>query len=114
MEAYFITIAGAKNYYGLQPFKPGVTVKLEKDKENKHDGEAIRVTLPYIDTVGYVANSTHTVYDGTHSAGRLYDKMEDYAYARVMFVTHSSVIAMFISAELAEKSSTEKNINVLT
>ena len=55
-----------------------------------------------IDTIGYVANSTSTVYAGTVSAGRLYDKIDDYAYAQTMFITHSSVIALVLSPEEVE------------
>jgi homoaconitase/3-isopropylmalate dehydratase large subunit len=64
---------------------------------------AIRVELPFIDTIGYVANSVGTVFAGTCSAGRLYDKFEDYAYAQVMFITHSSVIAIVVPKEEVEK-----------
>lgn len=67
-----------------------------------NDEKAIRAELPMIDTIGYVANSTSTVYAGTASAGRLYDKIDDYAYAQTMFVTHSSVIALVLSPEQVE------------
>lgn len=55
-----------------------------------------------IDTIGYVANSTSTVYAGTISAGGLYDKIDDYAYAQTMFITHSSVIALVLPPEEVE------------
>ena len=92
-----ITITGINNYYGKKPFKIGSTVKLEKEPDNRHDPDAIAVTLPYIEKIGYVANSIHTVYEGTYSAGRLYDKFEKAAYAQVMVVTHSSVIAKLLA-----------------
>lgn len=96
-EANYITVTGANNYYGKKPFKIGRVLKLEKEPDNGFDTEAVKVTLPYIDTVGYVANSVHTVYEGTYSSGRLYDKIGDTAYAEVMFITHSSVIARLLS-----------------
>lgn len=88
-NTYFVTITGIDHYYGKKPFEIGRIVKLIKDKNNEYDKEAIAAYLPFIETIGYVANSTNTVYDGTISAGRLYDKIDDYTYARVMFVTRT-------------------------
>lgn len=88
-----ITITGISNYYGKKPFKIDRTVKLEKEPDNEYDPSAVVVTLPYIDKIGYVANSVSTVFDGTYSAGRLYDKFEDCTYAEIIVITHSSVIA---------------------
>jgi hypothetical protein len=96
MENIFITITGHQSFLGLKPYKVGRVVKLVKDRENEHDEDAIRVELPFIDTIGYVANSTNTVYKGTHSAGRLYDKIGEEAFAQIMFVTHSSAIALIL------------------
>lgn len=96
MEEVFITITGIDYYLGKKPFKVGRKVRLVKE-ENVHDAEAIRVELPYIDTIGYVANSTHTVYDGTLSAGRVYEKIGEKAVVQVMFITHSAVIAKVLS-----------------
>ena len=101
MQDVFVTVTGLNHYLGKTPFRVGRVVRLVKEPDNPHDGEAIRVELPYIDTVGYVANSTHTVYAGTHSAGRVYEKIGDRALARVMFITHSSVIAQVLSPEEA-------------
>ena len=99
METMFVTITGTNHYYGLKPFKVGGILKLQKEKFNDFDAEAIAVKIPYIDTVGYVANSPNTTFKGTYSAGRIYDSIGDYAYARVMFVTHSSVIALVLPNE---------------
>ena len=96
MEHYFVTVTGLDHYYGKKPFKSGAILKLVKDKYNTHDSEAIRVVMPFIDTVGFVANSPNTVFEGTVSAGRLYDKFDEVIMARVMFVTHSSVIAYVV------------------
>ena len=101
METMFVTITGANHYYGLKPFKVGGILKLVKDKHNEFDGDAIEVIMPYIDTVGYVANSPNTTFKGTFSAGRIYDSFGDYCYARVMFITHSSVIALVLPDEVA-------------
>lgn len=109
MENIFITITGHKHYLGLKPYKVGRIVKIVKDVENEHDEDAIRVELPFIDTIGYVANSVNTVFAGTYSAGKLYDKIGDYAYAQVMFVTHSSVIALVLSLEEVENANESKS-----
>ena len=103
MSTMFVTITGIHHYYGDKPFEIGRVVRLIKEPGNKYDGDAIRVDLPFIETVGYVANSTGTVYRGTYSAGRIYDKIDDLAFAEVAFITHSSVIAAVISSEEAEK-----------
>ena len=102
MKNIFITITGQNHYLGIKPFKVGRIVKIIKETDNQYDGEAIRVELPFIDTVGYVANSVNTVYAGTCSAGKLYDKIDDYAYAEIMFITHSSVIALVVPPEEIE------------
>lgn len=107
MEEIFVTITGIDYYLGKKPFKVGRKVRLVKEKENDFDSEAIRVELPYIDTIGYVANSTHTVYDGTLSAGRMYEKIGEKAVAQIMFITRSSVIAKVLSDD-AQKSFPEE------
>lgn len=109
MKNIFITIIGQNHYLGLKPYKVGRVVKIVKDVDNQYDEDAIRVELPYIDTIGYVANSVNTVFAGTYSAGKLYDKIGDYAYARVMFITHSSVIALVLSPEEAENNERSKS-----
>ncbi len=99
METMFVTITGTNHYYGLKPFKLGGVLKLAKQKDNEWDSEAVVAEMPYIDVVGYVANSPNTTFLGTYSAGRIYDKIGDTCYARVMFVTHSSVIALVLPPE---------------
>ena len=59
---------------------------------NKYDSEAITVKLPIIGKVGYIANSPASIAGGTLSAGRIYDKVEDKFFVRVMFTTQSKVI----------------------
>ncbi len=102
-KTYFVTITGLNHYYGKKPFEIGRIIKLIKEPDNEYDKEAILAFLPFIDKIGYVANSTNTVYDGTISAGRLYDKIDDYAYGKVMFVTHSSAIVLVLDKEDVEE-----------
>ena len=85
----------------------GKIIKLIKEPDNEYDSEAIAAFLPFIDKIGYVANSTNTVYCGTISSGRLYDKIEDYAYGRIMFITHSSAIALVLDREDVEEPDDE-------
>ena len=109
--AHFITITGLNHYYGKKPFEIGRVFKIIKEPDNEYDDEAICAFLPFIEKIGYVANSTSTVYQGTVSAGRLYDKIDDYAYARTMFITHSSVIALVLDKDDVEKSDDDKSEN---
>lgn len=104
---YFVTVTGLDHYYGKKPFEIGRIIQLVKEPDNEYDNEAIAAVLPFIDKIGYVANSTHTVYSGTVSAGRLYDKIDDYAYGKVMFVTHSSAIALVLDKEEVEEDDNE-------
>ena len=87
-----LTITGFDHYYGTRPFALGNLIRCCKEPSNPHDHEAICCRLPFIGTVGYVANSAHTVAGGTLSAGRLYDKVPRQFYARVLFTTHSQII----------------------
>ena len=77
---YFITITGTKHYYGMKPFEIGRIIKLVKEPHNEYDQEAIRAELPFIDKIGYVANSVNTVVKGTLSGGRIYDLFEEEAF----------------------------------
>ena len=109
--ARFITITGLNHYYGKKPFEVGRVFKIIKEPDNDYDDEAICAFLPFIEKIGYVANSTNTVYQGTVSAGRLYDKIDDYAYAKTMFITHSSVIAIVLDKDDVENSDDDKSGN---
>lgn len=92
----FITITGLKYHCKEIPFDTGNKVLLVKEPTNKYDKEAIVVYYSGYGLVGYVANSVYTVYRGTMSAGRIYDKIGKKAFARVMFIGNSSAIAVII------------------
>ena len=94
---YFITITGTKHYYGMKPFEIGRIIKLVKEPYNEYDSEAIKPELPFIDKIGYVANSVNTVVKGTCSGGRIYNSFNAEALAKVLFVTHQSVICLLIT-----------------
>lgn len=107
----FVTITGINHYYGKKPFEIGRVFKIIKEPDNDYDDEAIFAFLPFIEKIGYVANSTNTVYQGTVSTGRIYDKIDDYAYAKTMFITHSSVIAIVLDKDDVENSDDDKSGN---
>jgi hypothetical protein len=101
-EKYYMSIVHINSFAGIGMFRPGLILRLKKDHDNPYDDEAIAVYGSTGAKFGYVANSTSTVYAGTVSAGRLYDKIDDYAYAQTMFITHSSVIALVLSPDEVE------------
>lgn len=98
----YVAITGLNHYYGKKPLAIGRVLRLCKEPNNAYDSEAIAATLPYIGTIGYVANSVNTVYAGTLSAGRLYDKIGEAAYGRIQFITHMSAIVQLLTQEELE------------
>lgn len=106
---YFVTITGVNYCYGMKPFEVGRVIKLVKEPDNDYDAEAIRAELPFIDKIGYVANSPNTVAKGTFSAGRVYDLFEDETLAQILFVTHASVICLLIFPDDMEKDADGEN-----
>jgi len=93
MDGLFVTITGMHHYLGKSVLKPGMLVLLVKEPDNEYDDNAIRVDLVPVGCVGYVANSPHTVIDGTMSANRIYDSMERVCFARVMFAKGGFLVA---------------------
>ena len=90
--AIFFTIAGTNHHYGSDFMEKDMKVFLEKEPDNDHDREAIKVTMEGLGLVGYVANSTFTVLGESYSAGRLYDKIGDRAVAKVKHVLPRGVV----------------------
>ena len=94
MKKIYFTITGTKYRYGHDFLKPGMKVKLEKEPENEHDAEAIRVLMKGLGQIGYVANSTYTVKGESWSAGRIYDRIKKKATGTVKLVLPDGVICM--------------------
>ena len=92
MAKVFITLTGTKYYYGNDFLKKGMKIRLEKEPDNEYDKEAIKVTCEGLGKIGYVANSSYTVMGESMSAGRVYDKIGDTAYAKVVLVTSSGTL----------------------
>ena len=81
----FFTIAGTRHHYGQDFFEKDMKVRLEKEPDNEHDREAIKVLLEGLGLVGYVANSPWTVAGESWSAGRIYDKIGDTASGTILY-----------------------------
>ena len=92
MAKIYFTLTGTKYYYGKDFLKPGITLQLKKEPDNKYDKEAIVVRMEGLGDIGHVANSTHTVIGESMSAGRIYDKIGDTAKAKVVMVTEHGTI----------------------
>ena len=76
--------------------KPDMVVALKKDPDNDYDKEAIKVTMPGIGQIGWVANSVHTVIGESYSAGRLYDKIDDDAEGKVLYNMGRAVVCELV------------------
>ena len=77
----------------------GMKVRLEKEPDNEHDKEAIKVMVKGLGKVGYVANSPYTVIGESWSAGRLYDKIGDKAKGKVMMTMGKGVLCVLTPKE---------------
>ncbi len=100
MDEMYFTIAGCRHYFGSDFMKKGMKVKLVKEPDNEYDKEAIKVTYEGLGKIGYVANSSYTVIGESMSAGRLYDKIGDTAYVKVVLVTPTGTICKICKKSL--------------
>ena len=92
MAKTYFTLTGTKHYYGRDFLEKGMQVKLIKEPDNDYDREAIRVELPGLGKIGYVANSPYTVKGESMSAGRLYDKIADKANGKILFIVEGGAV----------------------
>ena len=102
MKIWF-TLTGSNHYYGHDFLEKGMKIRLEKEPDNKHDREAIKVLLDGIGHIGYVANSPWTVIGESYSAGRLYDKIGDTADGTILYVLDSGVLCFMELPEAEAK-----------
>lgn len=96
MEKIFFTLAGTSHYFGKDFLIPEMEISLEKEKDNDYDKEAIQVKIEGLGKIGYVANSPYTVLGESMSAGRIYDKIDDCAEAKVVLVTDRGILCRII------------------
>lgn len=94
MKTIYFTIAGTNHYYGQDFMVPGMQVKITKETNNEFDKEAIKVEMDGLGLIGYVANSPYTVLGESMSAGRLYDKIEESAKGKVLYVLPKGILCM--------------------
>ncbi len=92
MADIYFTIAGTNHHHGQDFIEPKMEVKLVKEPDNDYDKEAIKVEMPGLGLIGYVANSPYTVVGESFSAGRLYDKIGDTATGTVLYVLSNGVL----------------------
>lgn len=100
MAKVFITLTGTKHYFGNEFLEKGMKLRLEKEPDNEYDKEAIKVTYEGLGKIGYVANSSYTVIGESMSAGRLYDKIGEAAYAKVVLITPLGIICKICKKSL--------------
>lgn len=94
METIYFTVAGANHHFGQEFIEPGMLVKITKEPDNEFDKEAIKVEMDGLGLIGYVANSPYTVLGESMSAGRLYDKIEESAKEKVLYVLPKGVLCI--------------------
>lgn len=99
MKTVYFTITGVHHYFGTDFMKAGMKVNLVKEPDNKADKEAIKVEMPGLGLVGYVANSPHSVRGESMSAGRMYDKIGETAIGIIKYV-----LPNFVICELVEEN----------
>ena len=102
-EKYF-TITGMCYRYGNEFLEPKMRVNLVKEPDNDYDSEAIKVEMPSLGQIGYVANSSRTVLGECMSAGRLYDHIGDEAEGEVMYVLPQGAVCSLISKKRSRKN----------
>lgn len=102
MSKRYFTLTGTKHYYGSDFLEKGMKIRLEKEPDNAYDSEAIQVKAEGLGKIGYVANSPYTVLRESMSAGRLYDKIEKTASAKVVMVTEAGVLCRVCRKSLIE------------
>ncbi len=96
MNNNLITITGAKHYFGSNIFQVGRYVKLCREQGNSYDTDAIRVDIPMIGKVGYVANTLSTRFKGTQSASVIAKRIKKECTARIRFIANDGVVAEII------------------
>ena len=111
----YITVIAFDEMHGVKPLKLNGIVKLVKEPDNKYDTEAIACEMRHFGKIGYVANSTRTVVKGCMSGGRVYDKITDVYFARIKFITGTTVIAKVMSSDeyIEEMENPESDIHHL-
>lgn len=96
MKNMYFTITGTNHKYGNEFMEPGMAVTLVKDPDNEYDKEAIKVEMPALGQIGFVANSHYTVLGESMSAGRLYDKIGDKVTGKILYILPRGVVCEIV------------------
>ena len=94
MKKMYFTITGMNYRYGTEFLNRGDIVRLVKEPDNEFDKEAIKAEMEGLGTIGYVANSWRTVIGESFSAGRLYDKIPDMTYGKILHVLEKGAVGV--------------------
>ena len=108
MGKIYFTLTGTNHYFGKEFLKKGTKIRLEKEPDNEYDKEAIKVIYEGLGKIGYVANSSYTVLGDSMSAGRIYDKIDDQANAKVVMVTPNGTLCKLSKKSLVSYTVNEK------
>ena len=105
-----------ERYHGQKPLKLEGIVKLVKEPKNTFDPEAIACEMRYFGQIGYLANSTNTVVKGCMSAGRVYDKINDKYFAKIIFYRNNVAVAKILDSDeyIAEVENPESDVYYLS
>lgn len=87
-----INISGVDFFEGTKPIKDGAIVDLVIEEDNEHDDDAIRVELNE-KPIGYVANSSYTLFKYVKSASDIKNKIKDDQKAKIQFFFGNYIIA---------------------
>ena len=109
MKRTYFTLTGTNHYHGQEFLKPGLTVHLVKEPDNRYDSEAIKIELEGLGQIGYVANSPYTTLGNSYSAGRLYDKIGDTADGIILYVVPSGVLCYMEHSESGQDEAGDKS-----
>ena len=91
----YVTISHINDFLGIDQFRVGDELYLQKETDNNFDDETIKVVSETGSKCGYVANSVSTVARGTHSAGYVYNLIQDKQKCKVEFIIDEYIIASF-------------------
>ena len=112
MEDIYFTLTGTQYHYGKEFLEVGMRVMLEKEPDNEYDKEAIQVKVEGLGCIGYVATSPRTVVGESYSAGRLYDKIGDRAFGKVLYVMPTGVLCKLSKKSLVTEELEDIQIQI--
>lgn len=112
----YVTVIAMNKFHGDKPLCLKKIVKLIKEPDNRHDSEAIACEMRYFGKIGYLANSTNTVIKGCMSAGRVYDKINNEYFAKIIFIKNNYAIAKVLDSDeyISEIENPESDIHYLS